>query len=180
VSEIKIHFADVGRRVGDDDRARVTGKLGSYLFKVAKLVEGAKAVEVGWSTGAGRPSLGPTDVLVYVVKDPDHGAIKANGGSVAIAKASDKVLGLTQVMQGTGLSEVYWDRLQFWQELAGAAFHEACHNKAQQGNELHAGQNGILVAAPVYGLPPSDKNLEFYAKFALKEIKQVIVDQSKF
>ena len=132
MSELKIQFADIRSQVGDKDRATVTGKLGSWLMKVAKLVSGATAVEIGWSNGSGRPTLGATDVLIYVVSTPDHSVIVANGGSVAEAKASETVLGLTQVTQGTGLSEVYWDRMQFWQELAGSAFHEACHNKSQQ------------------------------------------------
>ncbi|MEP7366646.1 MAG: hypothetical protein ABI972_25600 [Acidobacteriota bacterium] len=179
MSQINFHLLDIKDQVNGDKRAIVSGKLGSWMMKVAKLVSGVTAVEITWSTGSGRPSPGPTDIVVYVTTDVDRSVIAVNGGDISEPESNGKVLGFTSAnpTHKSALSEVYSARCFSPLEMAGAAFHEAAHNKSLQGNEMHKGQDGLLKSSPDYGFDPSDANLKFFAQFVQNEVKQTIVSQ---
>jgi hypothetical protein len=179
MAQINLYLADVQGRVNDSERAIITGKLGAWMMRISGLVQGVSAVQIGWSSDAGRPGLGPADTLVYVTTDVDR-SIAANGGNASQAISDPKVLGLTEVSAANSraLSEVYLARAVSPSELAGAAFHETAHNKSLQDNGMHQGKDGLLMAAPHYGLAPTQANLDFLAKFILTAVKQTIVPQN--
>lgn len=110
------------------------------------------------------PTLLDTDVIVYVVSRLSKSVISAQGGSVAMAEANDKVLGLTDLNRK--ISEVYFDRVypDSSKELSGACFHEAAHIKSNTGNSMHDKQDGFLKASPDYNGTPTDLNISFMAK----------------
>jgi hypothetical protein len=189
MAEININFADVQDKVSGDERAIITGRMGGWMFKLAKLVQAVSGVSISWWTGSGRFALGPTDVLLYVISDVDRSVIEATGGSAKKARDNSKVLGLTQVDPANkrALSELYWGRAMrssgsghgpFQSELAGAAFHETAHNKSLQDDGMHNGKDGLLVAAPFYGSDPTPKNLDFLAQFILANVSQNVVAQN--
>jgi len=109
------------------------------------------------------PTLQETDVIVYVVKSTGQSVIKAKGGSIAMAEANDKVLGMTDLNKK--ICEVYFDRLYDGssKEFAGACYHEAAHIKSNQDNAMHTAKDGFLSASPDYNGSPTDKNTEFLA-----------------
>ncbi|HEY2015839.1 MAG TPA: hypothetical protein VGH38_20190 [Bryobacteraceae bacterium] len=188
--QINFYLVDIQDRVNETERATITGRLGAWMWRLVGLVPDLNAVQIGWSTGSGRPSLGATDILVYVTTDVDRSVIAANGGNVSMAASNTKVLGLTAVdaTNKTALSEVYWGRATASKagvgkgpgqsELAGAAFHESAHNKSLQDNQMHNGKDGLLVEAPHYSADPTKANLEFLAKFVLTPVKQILVSQN--
>jgi hypothetical protein len=110
------------------------------------------------------PTLQDTDVIVYVVRNTDKSVIKGQGGTIAMAEANDKVLGMTDLNKK--ICEVYYDRLYDGsaKEFAGACYHEAAHIKSNQDNAMHTGKDGFLSASPDYNGSPTDKNTEFFAK----------------
>lgn len=107
------------------------------------------------------PSLLDTDVIVYLVRNINKSVIKTKGGSVAMAEANDKVLGMTDLNKK--ICEVYADRLfqDSSKELAGAVYHEMAHIKSNQDNSMHASKNGFLKDSPDYNGNPSDDNQKF-------------------
>jgi hypothetical protein len=172
--DLNFYIADFTRPgISWNDRAKVTGRLGNYMFSVARLLPGQfSAVEIHWIEPMYAPSLGDTDILVYLIPTIDWSVIKANGGSVSVAMTNSKIAGLTDVTNIQPISELYWDRMFSWQELPGAAFHEAAHNKSQQGMGMHNNQNGLLKEIPSLSSAPTKENLEFFAKHALNKVKQ--------
>ena len=180
MSEIKFHLADVSRLVNENDRATISGHLGAWMMKVGRLVSGVKAVEIGWSTAGGRPTLGPTDILVYITSDVERSIIEANGGDATEARSNTNLLGLTAVEPSIqrSLSEVYFGRAAGAKAVAGAAFHEAAHNKSLLDNVMHNEKNGLLIAAPVYGSNPTQENIEFFAKHVLAKVTQQVISQN--
>jgi hypothetical protein len=184
--QLTFYLADVQDLVKYNERAKITGYLGKWMWKVAGLrPKELTAVEIGWTTKAGRPSLGPTDILVYVTSnvtsiDDDRSVISANGGDVSQAIENPKVLGLTSVdaTRQEALSEVYYGRALFPREVAGAAFHEAAHNKSLQGMEMHGKKDGFLVEVPVFAGDPTEANLEFLATHVLANVRQKLVPQN--
>ena len=158
------------------------------MWKLVDQIPKLDCVQVGWTTGSGRPSLQPTDVLLYVIPDIDLSVIEANGGSAQRARTNSKVLGLTQVdaKNNRSLSELYFSRGMpsqtprkgGWQsELAGAAFHEIAHNKALLDDAMHNEKDGLLVKAPHYSSTPSPANFEFMAGIILQPVQQIVVSQ---
>lgn len=137
--------------------------LKTYLtdtVKNHKTFDSANAVLVEDGT---TPTLLDTDVIVYMVRNISKSVISAQKGSVALAEANEKVLGLTDVTKK--ICEVYADRLfqDSAKELAGAIYHEAAHVKANQGNIMHTGKDGFLKDAPDYNGTPTDDNNKFLA-----------------
>ncbi len=110
------------------------------------------------------PALGETDVIVYMLRNLSKSIISKKGGSVAMAEANDKILGMTDLNKK--ICEVYADRLfqDSSKELAGAIYHEIAHIKSNQDNAMHDGKNGFLKASPDYNGTPSDENATFMAK----------------
>src|SRR5262245_36484709 len=181
MADININFADVENLVKDNERAIITGRMGGFMYKLAKLVSGVTSVSISWWTGSGRFALGTGDVLLYVIGDVGRSVIEATGGSASLARQNSKVLGLTQVdaANKSALSELYFCRAvpsqgsghgPFQSELAGAAFHETAHNKSLQDNSMHNGKDGLLVAAPLYATDPTQANLAFLATFILANV----------
>lgn len=109
------------------------------------------------------PSLVDTDVIVYLVRNIEKSVIKKQGGSVAIAEANDKVLGLTDLNKK--ICEVYADRLfqDSSKELSGAIYHEMAHIKSNQDNSMHKNKDGFLTDSPDYNGNPSEDNAKFMA-----------------
>jgi len=109
------------------------------------------------------PSLGDTDVIVYLVRNIEKSVIKAKGGSVATAEVNDKILGMTDLNKK--ICEVYADRMfqDSSKELAGAIYHEMAHIKANQDNTMHKNKDGFLKDAPDYNGSPTDDNTKFIA-----------------
>ena len=137
--------------------------LKTYLTDVVKghkTFDSANAVLVEDGT---TPTILDTDVIVYMVRKLDNSVIKAQKGSVALAEANDKVLGLTDCTKK--ICEVYADRLfqDSAKELAGAIYHEAAHVKANLGNIMHTGKDGFLKDAPDYNGTPTDDNNKYLA-----------------
>ena len=110
------------------------------------------------------PALQDTDVIVYLVRNIGKSVIVKKGGSVAMAEANDKVLGMTDLNKK--ICEVYADRLfqDSSKELAGAVYHEMAHIKSNQDNGMHTGKNGFLKDSPDYNGNPTTENTEFMAK----------------
>jgi hypothetical protein len=136
--------------------------LKTYLTDVVKgdkTFDSSNAVLVEDGT---TPAILDTDVMVYMVRKLDNSVIKAQKGSVALAEANDKVLGLTDCNKK--ICEVYADRMyqDSAKELAGAIYHEAAHIKANQGNAMHTGKDGFLKDAPDYNGTPTDDNNKFF------------------
>jgi len=178
---IRFIFADVQDLVGPDERAALTGFIGKWIRQMAdRHPKRFKSLEITWATGAGRPNPRKTGILVYVTGGPERSIIEADGGNVNQAIVNTQLLGLTAVDAAarTALSEVYFDRKKFLKEVAGAAFHEAAHNKSLQDNQMH-GEGGLLKEFPDYASDPTGKNLDFFAKHVLEEVTQTIVPQSK-
>jgi hypothetical protein len=177
MAELNFHLADVQDIVKDEHRAFIAGLLGAWMWKVVERVPQFSSVSIGWTTKSGRPSLGPTDILIYFTSDPQRSAIKATGGDVSEPILNDSLLGYTNAYPDLrrAISEVYWKRAIFPREGAGAAFHEAAHNKSLQGNEMHNGRDGLLVAAPVWNLDPTPANLDFLAGHLGTAVQQILV-----
>lgn len=110
------------------------------------------------------PALGDTDVIVYMLRNIGKSIISKKGGSVAMAEANDKVLGMTDLNHK--ICEVYADRLfqNSSKELSGAIYHEVAHIKSNQDNAMHKDKNGFLKESPDYYGSPSDENAAFMAK----------------
>lgn len=110
------------------------------------------------------PSLGDTDVVVYVVRSLAKSVISAKNGSVAVAEANTNILGLTDL--NLKICEVYFDRLYEGspKELAGACYHEAAHIKSNMDNSMHNNQDGFLKGSPDYNGTPTDSNNTFLNK----------------
>jgi hypothetical protein len=137
--------------------------LKTYLTDVVKnhkTFDAANAVLVEDGT---TPTILDTDVIVYMVRNLGKSIIAGQKGSVALAEANEKVLGLTDCTKK--ICEVYADRLfqDSAKELAGAIYHEAAHIKANQGNIMHTGKDGFLKDAPDYNGTPTDDNNKFLA-----------------
>ncbi|HZO51581.1 MAG TPA: hypothetical protein VFB63_02640 [Bryobacteraceae bacterium] len=181
MSQINFILADILDSISGDNRATITGKLGSWMMNVGRRVSGVTAVEITWCTGSGRPGPSSTDILVYVTTDVDRSVIEATGGNISEARSNPKIMGLTQVggQPAAALSEVYWGRAMSAIELAGGAFHEAAHNKSQQDNEMHKGKDGLLVSGPFYGSPPTEANLQFMASHVMAQVQQTIVPHGR-
>lgn len=174
-----VHLKDI---VSNEDRpyfnnngiGTVAGKVVNLLesyFKPA--VEKSKlfdSVAVRWSPDNYAPVLSVTDVIVYVVPDIHKSVIAANGGTIAIAEANTNILGLTDL--NARICEVYFDRTYQYsaKELAGAAYHEIAHIKADLDDFLHNGQNGFLGAAPDYNGSPSTKNTDTMANHLGRQV----------
>ncbi len=181
MAQLSFHFADVEGQVKENDRATITGYIGAWMFAVAKAAGNFSAIEVSWSTKGGRPKVGPTDILVYVVSDVDRSVIEATGGNISAARASSTMLGMTAVTPAVkrALSEVYAGRIGFaLKAFAGSAFHEAAHNKSLEGDTMHSGKDGLLIAAPVYASDPTPANTQFLSQHIHKEVEQQVVPQN--
>src|SRR5262245_42989118 len=108
--DLNFYIADLTRPgINWNDRAKVTGRLGNYMVSVARLLHGQfSAVEIHWIGPKYAPSLGDTDILVYVIPTIDWSVIKANGGNVSVAMTNSKIAGLTDVTNVQPISELYW------------------------------------------------------------------------
>jgi hypothetical protein len=117
---INVFLADLPRTIMWPSPIRST--LQNYFNRVLQAIGGFDSAYVQWRSQV--PSLGPSDLLAYLVLDPDDSVVKALG-----KKPDPKKDGLTkQSSMGTG-SEVYFDRMQEEPRLiANLIFHEFMHN----------------------------------------------------
>jgi hypothetical protein len=116
------------------------------------------------------PALGDTDVIVYMLRNLSKSLISKKGGSVAMAEANDKILGMTDL--NNKICEVYADRLfqDSSKELAGAIYHEVAHIKSNQDNAMHKDKNGFLKESPDYNGSPTDENATFMGKHIARKV----------
>jgi hypothetical protein len=161
----------VKRKSGSKDLADkaillLQGYLSDVVKKSADFTD-AKAVLVEDGT---TPSLVKTDVIVYVVKNPEKGIIKAQNGDISMAANNDKILGLTDLNKK--ICEIYYERVypESSKEFSGACYHEAAHIKSNLGNSMHTGKNGFLKDSPDYNGSPTIENNDFLAKHLNRDV----------
>src|SRR5687767_216961 len=83
--------------------------LKTYLNSVREKQTTFDSVDALLVEDGATPALQDTDVIVYLVRNIGKSIITKKGGSVAMAEANDKVLGMTDLNKK--ICEVYADRL---------------------------------------------------------------------
>jgi len=153
---------------------KVVMHLRNYMQPVAQKASGTiSSIEVWWVPEYWNPAPQGIDIVVYLVPNPNYySVIKKNGGDVSSVLSNDKILGVTDV--NLKICEVYFDRCfqGSTKEVAGAAYHEAAHVKANQDNKMHAGKNGFLKESPDYNGDPTRENTTFFSTHIAKTVNQ--------
>ena len=144
--------------------------LNTYLPKMAEKSKDFDSADAKLINDDVTPSLGETDVIVYMVRSVSKSVIAKKGGDVSVAEANGNLLGLTDL--NNKICEVYFDRMYEGspKELSGSIFHEAAHIKSNMDNAMHDGQNGFLKGNPDYNGAPTDSNNEFLAKHLNRKV----------
>ncbi len=154
----------------EDTATKAVALLKTYMAAVTpkqKTFDNCDAVLV---KSDATPTLLDTDVIVYIVRDVYHSAIKKAGGNNDRAISDGNLLGLTDLT--TKVCEVYYDRLYNGseKECSGACYHEAAHILSNMDDTLHKDQDGFLKGKPDYYGSPSEANNTFFAKHLGRKI----------
>lgn len=117
------------------------------------------------------PTLLDTDIVVYIVPDIKRSVIELNGGSAAIPRSNEMILGLTDL--NLNVCEVYFDRAfqGSAKEIAGSAYHEAAHFKSDMDDSMHNGQDGLLTNSPDYNGSPTTRNTDFFVRHIPRKVQ---------